>query len=449
MTTAGTRHSKWRTRIRVRVTTAAVAVTLVGAVIGSAVFVAGLQESLEQALINAGTQQARSVDAQLRSGLEPHDAVVSAKNDLVVQIINSDGHIVASNHPEVATVLKARPGDAEGVSVRPLIDTYAVHALPSTDDRLVVVGVSQEQQQRAVQSAAELLAVTVPLGVGLVGVVVWLSVSRALRPVERMREVAATITSEHLHRRLPVPPGDDEIPRLAQTLNLMLDGIDAAHQAQRRFVADASHELRSPLATLRQTADTAQRQPTSTSIPELSARVMVEEQRMEAIVNALLTLARLESASVSTGQPVDLDDLVWDEVRRSRDLGSGIAIDTAAVGAGQVVGDSVLLGQMLANLIANAHRHAASAIKLSLDEEASQVVLAIEDDGSGIPVGDRDRIFDRFARLDQARTRDAGGSGLGLAIVKTVVESHGGTVAVETGALGGARFVVRLPRVGP
>lgn len=170
---------------------------------------------------------------------------------------------------------------------------------------------------------------------------------------------------------------------------------------------------------------------------------------MEAIVNALLTLARLESASVSTGQPVDLDDLVWDEVRRSRDLGSGIAIDTAAVGAGQVVGDSVLLGQMLANLIANAHRHAASAIKLSLDEEASQVVLAIEDDGSGIPVGDRDRIFDRFARLDQARTRDAGGSGLGLAIVKTVVESHGGTVAVETGALGGARFVVRLPRVGP
>ena len=445
MRSASARGPRWRARVRVRVTTAATTVALIGAVIGSVVFVGGLQESLEQSLITAGTQQAGTVDAQLRSGTAPEDAVVSAKQDLVVQIITADGRIVATNHPEVTSALQTTAGDVEGVSASPLVDTYAVHALASTRDRLVVVGVSEEQQQRAVRIATEFLAISVPVGIALIGVVVWLSIGRALRPVERMREEAATITSEHLHRRLPVPAGDDEIPRLAETLNLMLDGIDTAHQAQRRFVADASHELRSPLANLRQTAETAQRQPTSTSVPELASRVMAEEQRMEALVEALLTLARLENTSTSRSQLVDLDDLVLDEVGRRRTADAS-TIDLSAVSAGQVVGDPVLLRQVLSNLLANAERHAATTITVSLHEEASHVVLAVEDDGTGVPISDRDRIFDRFARLDQARARDAGGSGLGLAIVKTGVEAHGGAASVEEGPEGGARFVIKLPR---
>lgn len=445
MRSAISRDPTRRARVRVRVTTAATTVALIGAVIGSVVFVGGLQESLEQALITAGTQQAGTVDAQLRSGTAPEDAVVSAKQDLVVQIISADGRIVATNHPEVTTPLQTAAGDVEGVSVSPLVDTYAVHTLATIRDRLVVVGVSEEQQQRAVRIATEFLAVSVPMGVALVGVVVWLAIGRALRPVERMREEAETITSEQLHRRLPVPAGDDEIPRLAVTLNQMLDGIDAAHQAQRRFVADASHELRSPLANLRQTAETAQRQPTSTSVPELASRVMAEEQRMEALVEALLTLARVENGSASRSQLVDLDDLVLDEVGRCRTRDS-TSIDISAVSAGQVLGHPVLLGQMLSNLLANAQRHAATTITVSLHEDVSHVVLAVEDDGTGVPSPDRDRIFERFARLDEARARDAGGSGLGLAIVKTVVEAHGGTASVEESADGGARFVVRLPR---
>lgn len=445
MRSAISRDPTRRARVRVRVTTAATTVALIGAVIGSVVFVGGLQESLEQALITAGTQQAGTVDAQLRSGSAPDDAVVSAKQDLIVQIITADGRIVATNHPEVTTALQTAAGDVEGVSASPLVDTYAVHTRASTRNRLVVVGVSEEQQQRAVHIATEFLAISVPVGIALIGVVVWLAIGRALHPVERMREEAATITSEQLHRRLPVPAGDDEIPRLAETLNQMLDGIDAAHQAQRRFVADASHELRSPLANLRQTAETAQRQPTSTTVPELASRVMAEEQRMEALVEALLTLARVENSSAPRSQLVDLDDLVLDEVGRCRTRDS-TSIDLSAVSAGQVLGDPVLLGQVVSNLLANAERHAASMITVSLHEDVSHVVLAVEDDGTGVPSPDRDRIFERFARLDEARARDAGGSGLGLAIVKTVVEAHGGTAKVEESADGGARFLVRLPR---
>ena len=262
-----------------------------------------------------------------------------------------------------------------------------------------------------------------------------------------MRREAAVITSAHLDRRLPITPGDDEIPRLARTLNEMLDRIDASQRLQRQFVSDASHELRSPLATLRQLAEVAEGYPGRVETADLAADVLAEEQRMEDLVNALLVLARLDDAPA----PATTGRSTWTtwcsmEARRQRD--GGARIDVSGVSAGQVAGHPVLLGQAVRNLLANAVRHARDRVTVTLDEHDDRVLLVVDDNGPGIPEEERTRVFERFVRLDESRARDdGGGAGLGLAIVRKVVESSGGTVVVGDAPGGGARMTVSLPAV--
>jgi len=288
----------------------------------------------------------------------------------------------------------------------------------------------------------------VPLVVLTLGLIVWISVGRALRPVEVMREEADQITAAHVRRRLAVPVGDDEIPRLARTLNEMLDRIDEGQGLQRQFVSDASHELRSPLAVIRQAAEVALSYPRRVRTDELAADVLAESDRLEELVSALLLLARLETDERGHDEVVDLDDVVLAEVARARQPEDQlVAIDVHGVGAGRTRGSALLLGHVVRNLLDNARRHAASSVTVSLHEEAEQIELHVDDDGTGIPPDDRGRVFDRFVRLDEARARDEGGSGLGLAIVRKIVDSEGGTVRIEDAPSGGARFVVRLPRV--
>lgn len=439
------RLRRWSRRLRVQVTLAAAGVTVLAALGGAVVFLGALDQNLEDSLVEGAQQQASAVAARLAEGADPAAAVASGKDDVVVQVLAADGRILATDHPDVTSPLAGTVGTATEVDVPVLDDSFAVAAVAGGDGRLAVVGVAEEGRRRALQVALELLAIGVPLAVLLVGVVVWTAVGRALRPVEQMRREAAAITSEHLHRRLPELPGDDEIPRLAVTLNEMLDGIDAGQRRQRQFVSDASHELRSPLAVIRQLVEVAQRQPGATSVETLAAQVLREETRMEELVAALLALARLDAGTLGATLAVDVDDLVHAEVERLRPLTPSIVIDRSAVGAGQVRGDAVLLGQVVANLLANAARHATHTVRVSLAEADGAVRLAVEDDGPGIDAADRERVFERFVRLDEARTRDAGGSGLGLAIVRDVVTAHGGHAHVETAALGGARFVVDLP----
>lgn len=437
----------WLTRVRVRVTLSATVVGVLVAAVGSTLFVGGLRESLEQSLVNAAQQQADSVVARLDAGDSPTQAAITDKDDLVVQVVGVDGRLLAGNHPEVTRPVRTAAGEAEGVRVPGLGDAYAVNAERARDGRLVVVGLSDEQVSRATETAVVLLGIAVPLGVLVLAGVVWLAIGRALRPVEVMRREAAAITAEHLHARLAVPPGDDEIPLLATTLNELLDRIDGSARQQRQFVSDASHELRSPLATLRQLAEVARRHPGSTSIMGLADDVLAEEQRMEALVTALLTLARLEDGESSRVQVVDLDDVVLTEVDRLRARDDSPAVDISQVSGGQVHGDPSLVAQVVTNLLANAARHARTTVRVGLVEVDGTVTLVVEDDGEGIAEPDRDRVFDRFARLDEARARDAGGVGLGLAIVKKVVEGSHGTVLVEASERGGARFVVRLPGI--
>ncbi len=436
--------------VRVRVTAAALLVALVVGVVGSVLFVNSLRNNLTNGLISSSEQLAQTVRAQLAEGEVPEQAVASGKNDILVQVIDAGGSVIATDHPRITTPLRTTPGTSVRVRVDGLADTYVVVARREVGgERLIAVGRSNEGVSEATKTAAVLLTISVPLGLGLLAVVVWLSVGRALRPVEDMRRQAEAITSAQVHARLEVPGGADEIPRLARTLNEMLDRIEATHRLQRQFVSDASHELRSPLAAIRQLAEVARDYPGGQGPEELARDVLAEEQRMEELVTSLLLLARLDDDTGLHATTVDLDDVVLEEVRRSRsrtDDGEGsVRLDASQVGAAQVEGDAVLLGQAVRNLVSNALRHAGSEVSVSLREVHGRAVLTVSDDGNGVPPPERERIFERFVRLDESRTREAGGSGLGLAIVHKIVHDLGGSVTVTESQTGGAAFVLSLP----
>ena len=295
----------WRpTDVRVRVTAAATLAALVVLVLGSLLFLISLRSSLQRGLETAGSQQVSSVQAQLSEGEDADQAVVSGKNDILVQVIGPDGTVIATDHPRITTPMMTVPGTDKHARVHGLEDAYvAVARREKQGDRLIAVGHSSEGVTRALHAVTVLLAVAAPVGLGLLALVVWLSVGRALRPVEAMRREATDITGAQADRRLAVPPSSDEISRLASTLNEMLDRIDASHRLQRQFVSDASHELRSPLASLRQLAEMARDYPDDTGSRELARDVLTEEQRMEGLVTSLLLLARLDDQAPSTARP--------------------------------------------------------------------------------------------------------------------------------------------------
>jgi signal transduction histidine kinase len=306
-----------------------------------------------------------------------------------------------------------------------------------------VVLASLEEVDDATKALATPLLMGVPGAMILVGGVTWVMVTGALAPVERIRREVEEITGERLDRRVPEPVARDEIQRLAATMNRMLARLQDSRERQQRFVADASHELRSPLAAIRQAAEVARSHPGALPEGELAEAVLEESGRMERLVEQLLLLTRTGGAGVRQSRDVDVDDLALAEARRVRR--AGLTVDTSGVGAARVRGDETALAQVVRNLTDNAARHARGAVVVTVRSAGDGVELVVEDDGAGIPEGERDRVFERFVRLDEARDRDAGGSGLGLAIVKEIVAAHGGTVAVTASSLGGARFVVHLP----
>lgn len=439
-----------RESVRLRITLVASVFVLLVTAVGSVITVAAISHSISNSLIDSARLDATAINAQLKRGVSPGAASTTGRSDVVVQLIGPDGSVVASDRPErLKVALRTTPGVTESAVIAGLKDSFTLVAQRSTANprvALIIVGRSTEQRNETRAETAGVLAVAVPLAVLALGFVLWESVSRALRPVEVMREEADRITVAQLRRRLPVPEGHDEIPRLARTLNEMLDRIDEGHRLQRQFVSDASHELRSPLAVIRQSAEIAKAYPDRVEITTLADDVLNESQRLEGVVTALLLLARLEADEPGSHDVIDLDDVVLAEVARSEKT-DGVKIDARGVGAGQVRGSTVLLGQVVRNLLVNARRHAASTVTIGLEQVDGTVELVVADDGPGIPEADRSRVFERFVRLDDARARDAGGSGLGLAIVRKIVESSGGVVEIGDSPEGGARFIVRLPAV--
>jgi signal transduction histidine kinase len=287
--------------------------------------------------------------------------------------------------------------------------------------------------------------VGVPLVLAVVAFTTWRVVGRALAPVEVIRTTVEGVSAADLSGRVPVPGTGDEVARLGVTMNHMLDRLQQAQFRQRRFISDASHELRSPIATLRQHAEVASEHPRRIPGDALAKTVRTEALRLQRLVDDLLLLARADEHTVALHrQPLDLDDVVLDEVRHLQAT-TELEIDATGVSAGAVDGDPDALRRVVRNLFDNAIRHAARRMAVALTEQTGTVQLVVEDDGPGVSPEDRHRVFERFVRLDDARARDHGGSGLGLAIVAELVTAHNGTVTIGDATLGGARIEVTLP----
>jgi len=293
---------------------------------------------------------------------------------------------------------------------------------------------------------ARSLSVVVPIVALLLAALIWWLVGRTLRPVEAIRAEVADIGGSGLHRRVPVPPGDDEIARLALTMNTMLERVDDAAQRQARFVADASHELRSPLTRIRSELEVDLASAEDADLGATHRSILQETLGLQRLLEDLLQLARTDAGAppAASWSRVDLDDIVLGLARRLR-ADRGVAVDIAGVEAVQVIGREAQLARAVGNLADNAARHAARMVTLTLVERDHMAVLSVGDDGPGIPPEDRERMFERFTRLDDARTATTGGAGLGLAITRDIVERHGGTVTVDSDHHPGARFVVTLP----
>jgi signal transduction histidine kinase len=301
----------------------------------------------------------------------------------------------------------------------------------------------------SIEDAVDMLGVATRIGVvGVVGLVTvlaalsWFAIGRTLAPVEAIRARADSISGENLSSRVPEPVQDDEIGRLARTVNRMLGRLEVSSERQRRFVADAAHELRTPIASLRTQLETSAARPGGSAD---EGEMLKDTLRMQAIVDQFLLLARADSGRRwIRPMNVDLDDVI-DTALASAGGRDGVRVDASAVRPVQVVGDPDLLEQAFANLLQNALRHADTTVRVSGGRENGSAVVTVEDDGEGVPTDRRADIFERFFRLDEARDRDDGGLGLGLAIVAEIVRAHHGNVRVGESDLGGARFDVELP----
>ncbi|WP_392672628.1 sensor histidine kinase [Streptomyces sp. LN785] len=310
----------------------------------------------------------------------------------------------------------------------------------------VHAGAPLATEQEAVGSVRAAMLIGLPVMLLVVAAVTWLVTRRALRPVEGIRaEMAAITASADLSRRVPEPGSRDEIARLARTTNETLTALEASVERQRRFVADASHELRSPIASLRTQLEVGAAHPGLLDVPGAVADTV----RLQVLAADLLLLARLDAGERPGSSRLDLGALVREEV--SQRTGDRIPVTVAVPDPGplEVAGSRGQLARVIGNLLDNAQRHAERSVVVSAAVERGAVVVAVADDGAGVPEPERERIFGRFVRLDDARSRDEGGAGLGLAIARDVAHRHRGTLTVTRAAAGGARFELRLPHPSP
>jgi hypothetical protein len=393
--------------IRWRTTGIAVAVVGVSVMIVSIALLVTLRSTLSEQIHDDAWLRANEVAAAW-SGDPEQPLLAGDAEDLLIQVVAADGTVLASS-PNVdgePAVARLDPGESVETTT-PLDDAkfFVVAAGVEGDGEAstVLVGRALDDVSETTWAVVWVLLVGVPLLLIVVGATTWWLVGPVLAREER------------------------------------------AARRQRQFVSNASHELRSPIAAVRQHAEVALAHPDRVAVDDLATPVLGETIRLQAMVEDLLLLARVDERALRLEhEAVDVDDLVLDEIRRLR-RSTDLVVDGSGVHASRVRGDARMLGRVLRNAGDNAARHARKTVALSTSRVAGEIEICVDDDGPGIAADDRSRVFERFVRLDEARARDHGGSGLGLAIVAELVAAHGGRVAIAESPLGGARLRISLP----
>jgi signal transduction histidine kinase len=429
-----------RRSISVRVTIAATVALSVGLVFG-VVALAVLFSRNQIASVDAAAQrEANTLAGLVESGQLPDPLPAPADEPVLAQIVGPDGAVVSSTQSagrvpivpaaELTALHSGQAFTTERSSLGSAPLRVVVQRVATDNGVVTVVAAVPYGEVRDVLSESLLvLIVAVPVALAAAGIATWLAVRSSLRPVDAMSAAAIAHGDTTAAPRLPVPDSDDEIARLAVALNGMLDQLHEASEAQRAFVADAAHELRSPVASIQTQLDVALSIPTSKAQwGQVAASVRTDVGRLAELVEDLLLLARLDAAAPQRIERVD--------IRRLLDVpGEPLWVDA----------DRSTLRRAYDNIVANANRHAHAKVTVECALHDQLVVVTVDDDGDGVPEADREHVFERWVRLDEGRTRDQGGAGLGLPLARSIVRSHGGEVTIGESPLGGARVTLTIP----
>ena len=448
-----------RLSLRVRMVLVAAAVVTVVLAAGGVILLLVARSELIEDATDLARDRAGELATLAVAGELPDVLPVLDNDEDVLQVVSGGEVVTASanleNWPSLDVPLPS-PGDGSVHRLHDLVlgeddddagSTYVVVASGFTGPDgpgAVFVGFSMEEIDETIALEARIDALGLPVIIGVLAAAIWLIMGRTLASVEAIRAQTEQITGSALDRRVPEPRHRDEIGNLARTVNAMLARLQESAERQRRFVADAAHELRSPVASLRTQLETAHDATPDEDQQRRYRDLLEDTQRMERLVDQLLLLARIDGAAPTSRRSVDLDDVI-DSVIADTAV-DRVTIDLSGVQPVQVIGDAALLEQLVRNLVDNAVTHAERYVRVALRADGDHVLLTVGDDGPGIPVERRDDVFHPFTRLDTARDRHSGGVGLGLAIVADVARSHGGAVSVGISPAGGAEFQVRLPR---
>jgi signal transduction histidine kinase len=452
------RRFKRRLGVRLRSALAAAVVVVVASLLAGGVLLITARSVLLDNILTAATDRAGQVVTAVQGNDDDLTALLrpSARERTVVQVVDASGTVTAASEALAgqAPISALRPATGKRLNEQrrlafardELFRIVAVGVNTHAGLQTVLVGESLDTVDDGTEAVIAALLVGLPLLAIVVGAATFFFVGRTLHPVEDMRAQAASITSRNLHARLPVPAADDEVAALASTMNTMLDRIESASAAQRRFVADASHELRSPLATVQANADLLEGAGLEEAPARSVARIRRESARMARLVEDLLLLARVDDDGLRVRrEDVDLDDLAYAERERIALQHPRLSVDSI-IEPVRVTGDADALQRVLRNLVDNAARHAAETVTLRVRVVDGNAEVRVGNDGPPIPAADRERIFDRFVRLDDSRSRTGGGTGLGLPIARDIVTAHGGELTVDDLDAGAAiRISLPLP----
>lgn len=447
----------WRSSLRLRLTVTGTLLAAMTFAIAAPVAISLYHASLTNSTWNTVTGTAVQVADKLKSAQQLPDPIPMPVAPGVprIQVLDSENRVVTGDPASAVrpAMFRLPPGQSSqrAVLAHPAFMTagsaavYAVRTVTPHGPETVVAALSLDPAGAQARQVAALTAGLAAVALAVVAAVSWLTAGWSLRPVERLRAQAAAIAaSGDLAGRL-AGLGADELARLGGTLNAMLESLELSVDRQRRFVADAAHELRTPLAGMTTALEVARSHPDTSET--LADDLLDGHRRLGRLVNDLLLLAAVDGRAACRAEPVDLAGVLTDCSRRP--VPDGVSLRLGHLDRVFVVGDETQLSRVISNLVDNALRYASSVVELSVRQDGRHAVVSVSDDGPGIPVPDRERIWERFARLDDDRSRASGGSGLGLAMVRELTAAHGGTVAVTgTQPAPGATFLVRLPAGG-